>query len=135
MENISSGGLGWTHLENISIRGSPTSPWQGHVWLCWTIDSSSLSLFCSPLCPGMKTFKIGKKIGFQFHCEKLHLVIITGNKIPSFLPWYHFWHFIDFCLSSGLVINGMRTPGSGDTRGVEYEKLLEILGGRERAGN
>lgn len=33
------------------------------------------------------------------------------------------------------MISGMRTPGSGDARGVEYNKLRGILGGREIAGN
>lgn len=78
----------------------------------------------------MKTFRIGK-VGFEFHWEKLHLVTAVGNQIPSFFLWYHSGHSTDFSSSSGLVISGMGAPGSGDTHGVEWEKLLEILGGRD----
>lgn len=90
-------------IREISSQGSPAP------FCAAPQNSSSLSLFCSPLGPGVKTFKLGK----QFHCEKLNLVVVTGNEIPSFFPWYHFGHFIDFFSSSRLVVSGMRTPGSG----------------------
>lgn len=70
----------------------------------------------------MKTFKIGK----QFHCEKLNLVVAIGNQIPSFFPWYHFGHFIDFFSGSGLVVSGMRVlvvPRVGKLR--NFWKFLE----------
>lgn len=56
VENISSARLCWTHQENISSQGSPSSPWHGRVWLCWTIEFIFTELILFSSLPWNKNF-------------------------------------------------------------------------------